>query len=77
MIFLNAAEWPNFTILCDSHTLTLIEENFEILISKRLQNGLTLLCLFVIALPSPWLKKNFKYDFLKRCRMAQFYCFMC
>ena len=43
MIFENAAEWPNFTVLCHSHTFTMVEENFEIKVSKTLQNGLILL----------------------------------
>ncbi len=52
-----------------SHTMTMVEESFEIRLSETLQNGLILLC-SVVVIPSPWLKKILKFDFLKRPRMT-------
>ena len=49
----------------------MVEENFKIRLTETLQDGLILL-FSVIVIPSPWLKKILKFDFLKRLRMAQF-----
>ncbi len=69
LTFWNAPEWPNFTVFWSNHTFIMVEENFEVWLSKTLQKGLILLSSGVI-IPSPWLKKILKFDFLKRSRMA-------
>ncbi len=51
------------------HTVTMVEENFEIWLSETHQNDLILLFSGVV-IPSPWLKKILKFDFLKHTRMA-------
>ncbi len=48
LTFWNTPEWPNFTVFWDSHTFTMVEENFEIWLSETLQNGLILLNYFYV-----------------------------
>ncbi len=61
---------------CHSHSFTMVEENFKIQFSERLETtfwNAQFYYFSVIVTLSRWLKKILKFDFLKRPTMIQFY----
>ena len=62
-----ASQIDSFLLITDNYYFTMIDENFEIWLSEALQID------YFFYLQTPWLKKKFKFEFLKRPRFKQFY----
>ena len=62
-----ASQIDSFLLITDNYYFTMIDENFKIWLSEALQID------YFFYLQTPWLKKKFKFEFLKRPRFKQFY----